>query len=1115
MFSVRAGRMLASMSEFDPRADTPLVDWSELGVSELLPTGTVTLLLADVEGSTRLWETQPDEMTVAMARMNRTVSETIATHDGVRPVEQGEGDSFVAAFARASDAVACAIELQRAPLAPIRLRIGIHTGEIQLRDEGNYAGPTINRTARLRDLGHGGQTLISSATEAMVLDTLPSDAWLSDLGTHPLRDLPRPERTIQLCHPDVVNEFPPLRVSKTIGFSRLPVQLTSFVGRDQQLAQVRELLSHNRLITLTGAGGVGKTRLAIHIADQLFGDFGDGVWYVDLAPITDPDLVPTTAARAFGLPDQPGRSTMDTLSRFVADRQMLMVLDNCEHLLDACTDLVATLLATGPGLTLMTTSREPIGVAGEISWRVPSLSLADEAIELFSDRARRVRPAFAVDDDSARVIGEICARLDGVPLAIELAAARVRALSPTEILDSLHDRFRLLTGGARTAVRRQQTLRASVDWSHALLTDPERTLFRRLSAFVSGFELDAVQTVTGSGDVQRYQVLDQLTLLVDKSLVAADDSGGRTRYRLLETVRQYALEKLGESGEADEVRLRHRDYYASLAAAVDAPAGSDYEHQLDRAEIEIGNLRAAFSWSRENTDTALALTLASSLLPLWQARGHIVEGRAWFDAVLTDEVAQDAAIDGATRARALADKASIDLLFGVADSADRAQKAVALARDVDDPAVLARALTACGFTAAYNAALAGEYFAEAAGLARLSDDKWRLSAILAWQANSAIAAGDPIAARLAAEEGRDLAEAIGDTFNSRHCGVCLGLVQLWQGDVAGAVAQFRAVAAEASAAHDGFIEAISLAHQGTALAWQGNPTAARTVADAGLRSASQFGGIAISVGYFALANAALAAGDVQTALDATAAAWDQGKFAAGFAGHLCPVIALTTLASGDLVAARRWANDGVAMAKGYSLLMRALTTRARVAMAQGDSEQADRDAHDALAGTPKGIYLGSPEILECLAALAGAAGSHSEAARLFGAAAAIRQRIGLVRFKVWDAEYDASVSALRDAMGEKAFDAAWAEGAALSTDEAIAYAQRGRGQRKRPTSGWASLTPTELDVVRLVSEGLSNNDVATRLFVSPRTVQTHLTHVYAKLGLTSRVQLVQEAARHI
>src|SRR6201997_1004453 len=377
--------MLASMSGIDRRADTPLVDWSDLDVSGLLPTGTVTLLLADIEGSTRLWETQPDEMTAAVARLNQTVSEVIAARGGVRPVEQGEGDSFVAAFARASDAVACALELQRAPLAPIRLRIGVHTGQVQLRDESNYAGPTINRTARLRDLAHGGQTVLSGATEQLVVDWLPADAWLADLGTHQLRDLPRPERVVQLCHPDLRNDFPPLRVSKRTENQNLPVQLTSFVGRVAQMTDIRRLLADNRLVTLTGAGGAGKTRLAVEIAARIAAEFSDGVWYVDLAPITDPDVVPVAGARALGLPDQPGRSTMDTLLRFVRDRQMLVVLDNCEHLLDASAELVVALLGGAPGLTLLATSREPIGVAGEVSWRVPSLSLAEEAIELFID----------------------------------------------------------------------------------------------------------------------------------------------------------------------------------------------------------------------------------------------------------------------------------------------------------------------------------------------------------------------------------------------------------------------------------------------------------------------------------------------------------------------------------------------------------------------------------------------------------------------------------------------------------------------------------------------------------------------------------------------------------
>jgi len=1115
MFGACTGRMLASMRDIDPRADTPLVDWSELDVSGLLPTGTVTLLLADVEGSTRLWETQPDEMTAAIACLNQTVSDTIATHNGVRPVEQGEGDSFVAAFARASDAVACALELQRAPLAPIRLRIGVHTGEIQLRDEGNYAGPTINRTARLRDLGHGGQTLLSGTTEDLVADRLPDDAWLTDLGSHPLRDLPRPERVAQLCHPDLVNEFPPLCEPKTVVSQHLPMQLTTFIGREAELTQVRELLAANRLVTLTGAGGVGKTRLALEIAARLNGDFADGIWYVDLAPITYPDVVCVAVARAFGLPDQPGRSMMDAITRFVAGRQMLVVLDNCEHLLDASAALMVALLEACPSLTVLSTSREPIGIAGEVGWRVPSLPLADEAIELFTDRARRARPDFEIsDDDAAAAVSEICRRLDGVPLAIELAAARVRALSLVEIVDSLHDRFRLLTGGARTAVRRQQTLRASVDWSHALLTEPERVLFRRLAAFMGGFDLDAAQAVAGGGDVERYQVLDQLTLLVDKSLVVAEDSRNRTRYQLLETVRQYAQEKLGDSGEADAVRSRHRDYYTAMAALLDAPAGTDYERRLEQAETEIANLRAAFAWSVENSEIELALALASSLQPLWHARGRFREGLAGFDAALADLDAHHHEVAAAVRARALADRALLAAHMGAADSLDQVQHALAIAREVDDPALLVRALTACGPIAAVSAEAARPYLAEAIGLARELDDQWRLGQILAWQALVALTEGDPIAGRAAGQEGRDLADAIGDRFVSRQCRWGLGVAQIWRGDLVAGVAQLGSVVADAEAAHDGFFQAQGLTAQSAGLAWQGETDAARAAADAAIEAAAEVGEIAAGNAYMALCQAALAAGDVATAQDASDAAWQHLSVVPATAAQGPIYVARVALAGGDLVVARRWADDAVTTTTGFFLIL-ALFTRAQVAIAQGEPEQGERDAHDALAMAAEiEAYLVVPDILECLATLAGDAGSHREAARLFGAVHGIRQRMGAVRFKVWDASYEASEKALRDALGEQDFEAAWAEGAALSTEEAIAYAQRGRGERKRPTSGWASLTPTELDVVRLVSEGLANNDIATRLFVSPRTVQSHLTHVYSKLGLSSRVQLVQEAARH-
>ena len=630
-------------------------------------------------------------MTAAVARLDATLATVIGAHRGTRPVEQGEGDSFVIAFPRASDAVACAFELQRAPLAPITLRIGLHTGEIQLRDEGNYIGPTINRAGRVRDLAHGGQTILTGVTEDLVLDHLPDGSWLTDLGSHKLRDIARPERVVQLSHPDLRIDFPPLRAPSTVATQALPAQLTRFVGRSAEIAELVRILAENRFVTLTGAGGVGKTRLAVELSAQLAEGHHGAIHYVDLAPLTDPGLVEAAVARSIGAPDQPGLPTIENLVRRIGDRHVLIVLDNCEHLLEATAALVGPLLSSCPAARLLATSREPLRVAAEMTWQVPSLSLADEAIDLFADRAGHVQPDFTVTDANADIVTEICRRLDGIPLAIELAAARIRALSPSEILDSLHDRFRLLTGGARTAVRRQQTLRASVDWSHSLLTQSELALFRRLSVFAAGCDLEAALAVCGSGDVQRYQVLDQLTLLLEKSLVQAEAVGDRTRYRMLETVRQYAMEKLGESGEADTIRQAHSDYYRALAAELETPHRDNFRHQVEQLEAEFDNVRAAFAWQRDNGSASSAMELASALQPLWQGRGRLSEGLTWFEAILHNEQLDPAVVPPATFARAWADKATLDSYVSATDSLGQARRAVAIARDIGDQALLARA----------------------------------------------------------------------------------------------------------------------------------------------------------------------------------------------------------------------------------------------------------------------------------------------------------------------------------------------------------------------------------------------------------------------------------------
>ena len=698
--------MLVSMSSY---AEIVPLDWGDLAMSEL-PTGTVTLLLADVEGSTRLWESQPEQMAAAVARLNTVVGEVVARHRGVRPLEQGEGDSFVVAFAKASDAIACALALQRTDLDPVKVRIGVHTGEIQLRDDANYAGPTINRTARLRDLAHGGQTVLSGATEAMVIDRLPTDAWLTDLGSHALRDLPRPERVLQLNHPDLRAAFPPLRVAAPHRRSRLPVQLTSFVGRVGQVATIAELLGNNRLVTLTGAGGAGKTRLALRVAAEVEPELDGNVFFVDLAPITNPDVVPVAVARALELTDQPGRTTVESIQRFVADRKVLVVLDNCEHLIDACSEIVTQTVRAGHQVTVLATSREPLGIPGELTWQVPSLSIDDDAVALFVDRARRIRPDLLLTPEQHTIASDICRRLDGMPLAIELAAARTRTLSLTQILDSLRSSFRLLTGGARTAVRRQQTLSASIDWSHSLLTETERILLRRLAVFAGGFDLDAAEAVGTDSAVDRAQLVDVLGLLVDKSLVVAEDSSSGMRYRLLETVRQYSLEKLAASGEADTVRARHCAYYAFAVTELRAEMLGAGTVPAKWVVTEMDNLRSAFAWTCENTDFATGLTMVTALYRFWLNNGRYREGHAAFGIVFHDERFRRNDVAPEIWIAAVTDEAILAAWFDSPPSLSRIEDARAAARDIGDDRLTARILLACSATFPGDA---GKFLAEA------------------------------------------------------------------------------------------------------------------------------------------------------------------------------------------------------------------------------------------------------------------------------------------------------------------------------------------------------------------------------------------------------------------
>lgn len=688
-------------------------------------TSTVTLLFTDIVDSTRLWEREPDVMRGAVARHDEILRRAVEAHDGRVIVDTGDG--IYAGFPSALGAVDAVIEAQRALLAepwptaaPLRVRMALHTGETAQAD-GDPKGPAANRTARLMALASGGQILLSQATADLVQDALPDGVTLRDLGEHALRSLARPERVCQLVAPGLLDDFSPLS-SPAVRPNNLPAALTPFIGRERQMREVAELLREARLLTLTGPGGTGKSRLALEIAANRLDDYPDGAWLVELAPLADPALLVSAIGGALHVTEQPDRSMDAALTDYLRHKRLLLVLDNCEHMIDACARQADEMLHAAPGLTLLTTSREALGVAGETAYRVPSLGLPEagtpdldalrrsEAVQLFVARAQAVQPSFVLTQENAPIIADICRRLDGIPLAIELAAARTRALSVADIAARLDDRFRLLTGGSRAALPRQQTLRALVDWSWDLLSGPERKLLRRLSVFAGGCTLEDAEAVCADPPNEEeapdvlaaLDVLDVLASLVEKSLAIAEtEASGATRYRLLETMRQYARDRLLESGEAAQLRDRHAARFLAVAEET-APRlrGAEMIAGRRRLEIELDNIRAALEWDLDRNPED-GLRLASALEYCWVFVGRIMrEGRGWLERYLqrVEPLGDDVDAAGceriANRARALAALSQLQESLGDFEASVRlGQEAAALARRAGDEATLASALS--------------------------------------------------------------------------------------------------------------------------------------------------------------------------------------------------------------------------------------------------------------------------------------------------------------------------------------------------------------------------------------------------------------------------------------
>jgi len=1077
------------------------------GRSSILPAGTVTFLLAD----------GPADGLAALLDAVVAHGGTAAGPADDAPVTGG----LVAVFGSTADAVAAALAEPGGGV-----RIGLHRGEALLRDDTDYVGPALDRAARLRDVANPGQVLLSSVTATAVADALPAGTELVDLGTHRLRDLSRPEHVHELRPADSPG-FPPLRTLDALA-TNLPVQLTSFVGRGDELAQVEVLLDGERLVTLTGSGGCGKTRLAMQAAAELADRWPDGVWWVDLAPVSDPALVAELVAGATGALVEPIGGALRALTLQLRDRRLLVCLDNCEHLLDAAAEVAEGLLVSCPEVSVLTTSREPLGVPGETVWRVPSL-VASEAVSLFTERASRVRPFFTLDATNEAAVRTLCRRLDGIPLAIELAAAWLRTLTAAQVAAGLDDRFALLVRGPRGAVERHQTLAASIAWSHNLLAPSDRVVFRRLAAFAGGFGLDAARAVCaggpGGGDdaVPEHEILPSLGRLVDKSLVVMEEHGGEARYRLLETIRQFAAERLADAGEADATRDRHLDHYLAFAeVASPEMVGAEADLWLARVEHEHDNLRAALDWGLARPpggdDPERGRRLAAALFWLWYLHGHAHEGIEYLEKAIAlgpDERTT-------TQATLLAGIAAVAIgskHFGLI--VDYAQRGLEVASAIGDDRIRGRCLLLLSviqhyvdYQAAQRLLDGARAAAEAVGDAFVSDrvivmegslwssrdrheqalplleeglarclaraDRGFAALALDYMVDAAVRRGDLAEAERLAAWALEVAGPLGDYFSVGLATSHLGFVRGLAGDVEGALRLMeRTVRAIEGAQYDVFVPRMATVLCALHL-WSGDAEAAvawarREVLDDGPMAQSRV---------------------VARALPLLASA-------------------LRRLGRADEAAVQ--VERGLALARTLDiphLVAESLDEAGHLAVAAGDPSGAEDLYHQALAiRVDHGIRLSMIDSLEALAGLAAREESPAEAARLLGAAEAARRAFGRPRPPADEPAHAALVVRLRSDAGG-AFADAWDEGAALALDDAVALVRRARGTRGRPSRGWASLTPTELDVVRAVVDGLTNPEIGARLFMSRGTVKTHLSHVYAKLGVANRTELASVAAQH-
>jgi predicted ATPase/class 3 adenylate cyclase len=944
------------------------------------PTGTITFLFTDIEGSTQLWERVPETMKFALARHDMLLHRAIEQHGGY--VFKTVGDAFCAVFSHAPDAVSAALNAQRAlraeawprEIGAIRIRATLHTGAAEERG-GDYFGPPLNRAARLLAAGHGDQTLLSRTTQELVRNSLPADVSLLDLGEHRLKDVFRPERVFQVCAPDLPSEFPPLRSLDT-KLTNLPAQPTTFIGRERELAEVLALLRRDdvRLITLTGPGGTGKTRLGIEAAANVLDEYEHGVFFVPLATITDPDLVIPTIAAIFNLKDLGGQPVGELLKNYLAERHLLLVLDNLEQVISAGPK-IAALLSAAPRLKILVSSRAKLHVYGEHEHPVPALALPDmtkrptlavlsqcEAVALFIQRAEAANPKFQITEATAAAISEICVRLDGLPLAIELAAARSKLLSPQAMLERLSSRLKALTGGARDLPPRQQTIRGAIDWSYNLLDDGEKALFARLGVFVGGWTYETAEAVCSNG--LQMEIFDGLESLADKSLIRpTEGTASEPRFMMLETLREYAADKLSEIGESELLQDRHLAYFVALGDHAERElVGPDQVAWLDRLEVDLDNIRAALSWSFAK-DREAGLRLVSALSRFWRVRGNYSDGSRWLSLLLSGPMPS---VLPQIRAKALSLQGEIDSWMEIGGY-ELAAEGLSVVQEIGDRHGEAYAQYVMGLSVLEHEqlSLARYHLSKSLILYQEFDDKLGQAHVLS--AFGRVDDKDYLrSGRGQLEEGLAIFRELGDIYGIRECLIRLGQLAIRQGE---------------------FETARDWLEEGMALGWS---LATRGI----MYDIMQLGDLAFWQGSYEKARAY----------------YDESLVLAEETGEM-------------------WANSWILVRLGYVSLRQGHPDRARALF---DKSQKLFVAED--------LKIGVAFTLEGLASLSVADGQPERAAEVFAWADMARETVGNSRPPIEQAGIDRDLATIRFQISDTAFADAQARGRALAMDMAIARA---------------------------------------------------------------------------